>query len=361
MLEMQRDQIKSRDTVREASCEVAFGSPGLAPDHYPRLLTSYERCSLIDLYGDLPFNNINLQFLRWSRDEASSGAVSSGAVSVLHEWIYFELYHYLKSHRCLFCGAESALLKSLLDEPEFRDIIEPFWPKTASAWFLQPYNNGASLADDLDRIKEDLKVAVRANQIDTIFLSLGGGAKILCYELALELGVRTIDFGSGLRSLTYSGSDGYAAWRSSHHPHLVRVPFGLYMRALRHAYPGLTLAELFGKAHAQLCLELQHKELLKSNTSDVNDIAMFDASAENQRHFLDAFRVYRRDYLPLARGDSHATILVHEFRRWRWKKGLGWDGRLFRLGVLSKGKMRGVLAFWKRLVSRVAPPYPSKL
>jgi hypothetical protein len=360
MLEMQSGKIKSRDTMREPSCEVAFGNLGLAPNHYSRLLTAYERCSLIDLYGELPFNNSNLQFLQWSRDKASAGEVSSGSISLLHQWIYFELRNYLETHSCLFCGAESSLLKTLLEESEFRQIIGPFWPKTASAWFHQPRNNGASVAKDLDELKGDVRLAIQTNGIDTLFLSLGGGAKILCYELAQELGVRAIDFGSGLRSLTYSGSDGYAAWRSSHHPHLLRVPFDVYMRAAESAYPDLTITELLGKAHAQLCLELQHKELLKSNTSDVNDIAMFDASAENRRHFFEALRVYRMKYLPLARHDRQAQVLIREFQKWRRKKGLGWDGHLFRFGVFLKQTTRSILAFLKRLALRMTVPHAAR-
>ena len=97
---------------------------------------------------------------------------------------------------------------------------------------------------------------------------------------------------------------------------------------------------LVAKAHAQLCLELQRKELLKSITSDVNDGSMFDASAQNLRNFVEGMRTYRREILPLIQGDREALSLVQEFRFWRWKKGLGWDGRLFQLGVAVKGLPR---------------------
>jgi cytidylate kinase len=47
--------------------------------------------------------------------------------------------------------------------------------------------------------------------VDTVFLSLGGAAKILCFELAKELDVRMFDFGAMLRALTFSGSPGNLA------------------------------------------------------------------------------------------------------------------------------------------------------
>ena len=114
------------------------------------------------------------------------------------------------------------------------------------------------------------------------------------------------------------------------------------MKALRAAHPDLPADTLLAKAHAQLCLELQSKALLKSGTSDVNDGTMFDPSKENCRHFLESMKVYRQEIVPLAKGHPEALALVREFRRWRWKKGLEWDGRLFKLGVMAKRMLRRI-------------------
>lgn len=340
MLQSQEGEDADPPPVLRASCEIAHGDPGLDHTHAARLLASYERCSFLDDYAQLPYNREGLPKLRWTRSAQSLGEASSGAGGLIFAWVHFEFHDYLARHRCLFCGAEAALLEELLKTEEYRRLAAHYWPQNATAFFFQPRGDGLRLSADLDLIGNDLRAAIREHRVDTIFLSLGGAAKILCHELADELGIRAIDFGSTLRSFTYSGSDGYATWRASHHPHLLRVPFALYLRALRAAHPALAVPALVAKAHAQLCLEVQSKELLHSVTSDVNDGAMFDDSAENLRHFRESMRTYRRELLPLARHDSEARALVREFRRWRWKKGLEWDGRLFRLGVACKGALR---------------------
>jgi len=322
------------------SCEIAYGSPGLARQHGARLLRSYEECSFLDLYGELPYNRANLPRLRWTRAANTLGTASSSETGLVFSWVFHELRRYLAAHRCVVCGAEASLLRELHSEPAFRTLAAPYWPENAAVSFLQPRGDGARLAEDLDRIKDDLREAVRAQRADTLFLSLGGGAKILAHELAQELGIRTIDFGSALRALTYSGSDGQASWRAPHHPFLLRVPLDLFFGALRRAHPTLSTPVLLAKAHAQLCLELQRKELLQSCTSDANDPSVFDPSPENLRHFGESFRYYRSKIEPLARGDADAEALAREFRVWRRKKGLGLDGRLFRLGVAAKGALR---------------------
>lgn len=323
-----------------ASCEIARGSPGLSKAHAARLLRAFEQCSFIDLHGDLPYNRENLHRLRWQRSSHAVGQASSGAVGLLFTWLYHELAGYLRQHRCVICGAEASLLRELLTDPRYQRIAEPFWPAKADVAFVQPRRDGARLAEDLDGIKDDLRAAIESTGADTLFLSLGGGAKILCHELAEELGIRAIDFGSALRALTYSGSDGHAAWRAPHHPFLLRVPLDVFMAAQRRARPDLDAAALVAKAHAQLCLDLQKKELLRSHTSDANDATVFDPSPENLAAFRESMRTWRRDIAPLGRGDARAEALMREFRRWRWKKGIGWDAQLFRAGVTVKGMLR---------------------
>lgn len=322
------------------SCEIAHGTPAVESGQYDRLLQAYEQCSFLDLYAELPFNSEYLPQLRWQRSAQALGNASSGAVGLIFEWLYQYLQSYLRTHRCLICGAEASLLRELLADPRYRAIVAPFWPAEAQVTFVQPRNDGVSLARDLDLIKEDLRREIQEHQVDTIFLSLGGGAKILCHELAVELGIRAIDFGSALRSLTFSGSDGQAVWRAPHHPFLIRVPLDVYIPALRRARPDLGPAEILAKAHAQLCLELQSKKLLTSITSDVNDMAMFDPSPENSANFSEGLAYYRRELVPMARGNDEALELTREFRSWRRKKGLGLDGRLFRLGVVAKDALR---------------------
>jgi hypothetical protein len=107
----------------------------------------------------------------------------------------------------------------------------------------------------MDEIKEKLKQRITDNEIDTLFLSLGGAAKALCVEIAKETGICTFDFGSLMRSLTYAGSDGKAFYRSAHHPFVFRVPFDVYMDAMERAYPDLEPEERLVKAQCQVYMD----------------------------------------------------------------------------------------------------------
>jgi hypothetical protein len=324
------------------SCEIAHGNPALTAKDYERLLHSYECCSVVDLHRQLPYNAEHLGRLRWKRSSSTIGTASSGGTALLFTWIQHELKPYLSRHRSIFCGAEASLLRELSVDREFRQAAASCLPADSEMHFLQPRRDGTRASEDLDGIKSDLAALVREQRADTIFVSLGGGAKILCYELAEELGIRAIDFGSALRALTFSGSDGQAAWRSSHHPFLFRVPLRVYWPALRRARPGLDPVTLVSKAHAQLCLELQHKVMLQATTSAANDSAMFDASPDNVRNFNESYAYYRQHVLPLGKSNAEVALLIAEFRHWRRKHGLGWDGWLFQLGVRAKSLIRRV-------------------
>lgn len=344
LLEVQGELATTERSDLRASCEIAHGSPALTRKDYERLLTSYERASVVDLHGELSYNAEKLSALRWQRAPQTIGTASSGRTALLFTWLHHELRGYLSRHRTVVCGAEATLLRELLTEPRFREIVESYWPAGANVSFVEPRNGGRTLSADLDSIKADLSAEIKRTHADTVLLSLGGGAKILCYELAAELGVCAIDFGSALRGLTYSGSDGQSLWRASHHPFLVRVPLELYMSALNRARPHLDPVSTLAKAHAQLCLDLQHKTPLHSHTSDVNDTSMFAPSVENLRNFNESMSYYQRHVLPLANGHPEAEALAAEFRRWRRKHGLGLDGKIFQFGVAAKAALRKTFA-----------------
>ena len=333
------ETVPDREGLR-ASCEIAYGTPALAARDYDRLLASFERCSVIDLHGGLPYNQANLGKLRWNRTADSIGTVSSGSTALLFDWIQHELGSYLSRHRSIVCGAEAGLLRELLTNVEYRQLARSYIPDGSEIHFLQPRRDGSRLSEDLEEIKSDLANAVHQHHADTIFVSLGGAAKIVCHELAEEIGIRAIDFGSALRALTYSGSDGQAAWRSSHHPHLFRVPLRIYYPALRSAHPDMPMETLLSKAHAQLCLDLQRKVPLQSITSTANDATMFDASPENLKDFNEDLACYRKEILPLSRSSDEAGRLAAEFDLWRRKHGLGWDGRIFQFAVRMKSLLR---------------------
>lgn len=328
MLRMQEGNHEAWAPRRELSCENAIGSPAISPLQYLRLRISFERATVVDHYGALPFNSEHLSQLQWDRQDRTRD-YSSGPYGLIIDWLVVFGKQYFLTHRCLFCGAEADILAQLIMDPAYRFLAKELIPDAPQLFFHQPYRNGSFISEDLDIIKEQLCREISMTGADTVFLSLGGGAKILAYELAKEMDIRVIDFGSAIRSLTYSGSDGYSGSRSPHHVHLLRVPFALYMSALLAARPHLSSEMILAKAHAQLCLEIQKHIPLRSQASDVHDSRNVDFSRECRVAFLEGYSVYRRKFRPLARSSPLARSQANEFTYWRRKKGLGWDGWLF--------------------------------
>lgn len=315
-----------------ASMLIANGNPGLREQDMPRLLAAYENCTWLDRYESVPFNRDHLHELILQRPPSALSNPTPETSQIFMDWTWHEMRGYLSRHRCLFYGAEAALLKSLLATPEYREIATHFWPEdTSTIFFRQAHRDGRHLSEDLEIMKGEIREEIDLNRIDTVFLSLGGAAKILGYELSREKGVGAFDLGSLMRTLAYSGSDGHAVWRSCHYPFLLRVPFGVYMRALQDAHPNLDPVTLIAKAHAQLARELIRQEPLRFEACDVDDDSAYDPSRENRRHFLESYAVYRRHYYPWAKKHPETAPLLREFRQWRLNKGLGFDGQLYQL------------------------------
>lgn len=314
-----------------ASIRVANSNPGLHEADMPRLRRAYESGSWIDRYENVPYNRAHLHELNWQQVPGAVTNPTPETSQIFIDWTWHEMRGYLTRHRCLFCGAEAALLQALLALPEYRALAQRFWPENASIFFLQARRDGKHLSEDLDLIKSDLAAEIDRHQIDTIFLSLGGAAKIIGHELAKEKGIRAFDFGSMMRALCYSGSDGLSGWRSAHYPFLMRVPFDLYMRALQSAHPDLDPVTLISKAHAQLTRELIRQEPLQFAACELDLPSAYDPSRENVKHFLESYAVYRRHYYPWAQKHPETHPLLREFRQWRLGKGLGLDGKLYQL------------------------------
>jgi hypothetical protein len=337
LLRAQKDLADDGPALK-ASCEIAHDGPGIHPRHAPRLLEAYERCSYLDFYERVPFNAEYLGELEFHRPPGlyrNSGPETS---QILFTWTLQEFGPFLRGRRSLFAGAEGALLRELWSEAAYRELAHAFWPREATVFFHQVRANGRHLSDHLDAIKADLVAEIRRERIDTLFLCLGGAAKIIGRELSEELGIRTVDFGSMMRALAYCGSSGGGPWRASHTPFCVRVPFELHLRALERAQPALTTVELLARAHAQLCLELQRMEPGVSYASDAIDPSSYDPSAENLERFREGLLVYLERYRPRARGNPEAEALVAEFAYWCDKKGLGGRGRLY----------QAMLQIWRR-------------
>lgn len=312
-----------------------MGCPGLDNNQATRLRTALEQADYLDYHECLWKDNTMLERLALRRTPGTTRNPSRETSYILPVWLEHEFKAYCQNRRVLFCGAEAPLLKELLKHQEFRQAAGAFWPEKCEAFFLRPRENGRNLARNLDAIKQDLAAVIARWNIDTLFLSLGGGAKILCYELAQELGVRAIDFGAFMRSLTYSGSDGNRASRATHTVFLFRVPFGLYMDALEKTFPDLTAEELLAKAHAQLLLEVQEKEVGWSHSAWENDF-----SPENRTHFQEGFRLYQHRYRKLF-NKSKATRKEREgFLHFCGTHKLTWEGSFY----LAKFRTKSVIA-----------------
>ena len=234
-----------------------------------------------------------------------------------------------------FAGAEARLLELLSQTPAFARAAAAYWPENAEVFYHQVRNDGRDLDANLDMVKQDLRQFVKAHEIDTLFLSLGGGAKILGYELSRELGICCFDFGAMIRALTYSGCDGNRMTRSPHSPFLFRISFGIYMEALEKAMPNLAPAELLAKAHGQLLLELMRKEIGWTSVS-----WEFDFSEENVSAFRNAFQEYRKRYRKLFRSSSATKMERAGFLHFCGTHKLTLEGELFLTAFKGKGLIR---------------------
>jgi len=346
LLNMQKNaqpvEQRSYSYQQGASVDAAYGVRGVRLDQYERLRSAYENCSFLDLQQNYPYNQNNVDLLNLEYS-CTTRKTSSEASMLLYEWVYCEFSNYVSNRRCLFVSAESPLLEQLYKDSRYREAAKQFWADNTSPFFLKVRNDGRYYWDCLDEIKTDIREKVIAEGIDTVFISLGSGAKILCYELANELNICTFDFGAAIRGLTYAGSPGYHAARGTHTPFFFRLPLEVYMEAVMKAYPDMSIADILSKAHAQLCLDLQKKRVAASSATDVRNLDNFDPNPENLRHFWKNYHFYRQNYLSIAKENDRARELVDEFVRYRRFKGLGMDGRIYTSLLTIKRLLKSIV------------------
>lgn len=267
------------------------GNSGLGPKHTERLWKVYEQADYVDFHErNWPIGHL-VGRLKLTRKPGTERNPSKKTSVIVITWVERELKTYCRGRRIGFVGAEARLLELLSKTAEFKKAAKDYWPDEAEVFFHQARNDGRNLDANLDLIKEDLRDFVSSNKLDTIFISLGSGAKILGFELSRELGICCFDFGAMTRGLTYSGCDGNRAARSPHYPFFYRLSFGVYMDALEQAFPKLTREELLAKAHGQLILELVKKEAGWTFAS-----WEFDFNSENKNAFRTAHHQYLARY-----------------------------------------------------------------
>ncbi len=315
-----------------------YANPGLSAKHAERLRRAYEGADYVDFHEKNWPNQHLVPLLDLRRASGSHSNPTPETSLLFLAWTQTEFKNYCQNRRIGFAGAEARLLELISQTAEFKSAAKGYWPEAAEIFYHQVRNDGRNLDLTLDLVKDDLRKFVITHTLDTLFLSLGGGAKILAYELSRELGICCFDFGAMIRAFTYSGCDGNRVARSPHSPFLFRIPFETHMDALEQAFPNLTSAELLAKAHGQLLLEVLKKEVGWTFAS-----WEFDFSQGNVSAFRKAFKEYRQRYRKLFNSSSAAKTERAGFLHFCGAHGLTSEGRLFLMMFRAKGIVRRCL------------------
>lgn len=323
--------------------ERTASTSGLEAKYYNRFKEAIENATYLDLCNNIPYVAENISKVKMERSPGLYQNGSPETANIIFEWTSYEFPEFIKNHNCLIASAESRLFEALCNDSEYLKITRDYIPDTSRLVFHQIRDDGRNYSENLKLIKNDLKELIKRNNIDTLFLSLSTGAKILCYELANELNVRCIDFGSMTRALTYSGSPGYQSIRNLHNPFLFRVPLPIYISALRNAYPGISQDELMSRTQSQILLDLQDLKPFSFNTSD----AITGKLAINKQN-LDLFRcnmkIYRNMFGRNVELSGKSILMDKEFRKWILKHKITFTGKIFVSLVKVKGVLRKLLA-----------------
>lgn len=321
---------------------LADGNPGISQQYADRLQNALIYGDYVDFHERLYPMEYWLPRLQLPRPEYLYRNPDWETSYLSLTWLEFEFKNYCKGRRVGIAGAEAKLLELLTKQPQWQEVAALYWPYHDKVYFHQIREDGKNLDKNLDLIKEDLAHFIQQNQLDTLLLSLGGGAKILCYELSREYNICAFDFGAMLRALTYSACDGNRAARSTHSPFLFRVPFDVFMDALEKAFPNLKDEELLAKAHAQLILELQIKEIGWTHTA-----WEFDFSKENKCYFYKAYKSYLSRYKELRYKSNVTRKELKNFLFFCGKNKLTVEGYIYYLIFLVKSSIRKTLNLLK--------------
>lgn len=322
------------------------GTPGISMRHADRLDRAFRDADYVDFHERLwPIGPL-LPRLTLERRVDGHRNPSIETSYVLLTWLESEFPRYCHTHHVGFAGAESRLLELIVSDERLPADARAYWSDDGVRFFHQIRNDGRTIDHDLDAILDDLRGFVAETGIDTLFLSLGGGAKILAHELSRLCQIRVIDFGAMLRALTFSGSDGHAATRATHSPYYYRVPFGVHMDALETAFPSLTPEVLLAKAHAQLIQELQPQITGWTSTGEGHA-----TSARQASDFQESYETYRRRYRRLFDENANCVRERQNFLHYCGERNLTGEGRRFFRMFQFKSRLRRYFRF--RLPSQV--------
>ena len=295
-------QLQENQTL---SSSVAFGHPGLDNRYVTRLQRSYEQATYVDFHERWWINRTLIPLLKLNRPVDALRNRDESDSHLFFEWLRYSFKDYIQGRRCLFVGAEAGVLGRLFQRQEYKQLAKDYWPETVIPFFQA---EESLLVESLDQIKSRIVQTIKSENIDTLFLSLGGGAKIICAELAGELDICSFDFGGLMRGLTYSGSDGHNFVRSTHHPFFLRVPFDLFMDAFEESHPGLALDKLLVKAQCQVMLDLADHEIGESQPT-----MHMKKSERNLDYFHQSLKAYQIRYAGIEKTNQVTRKLAREF------------------------------------------------
>ncbi|MDX2256950.1 MAG: hypothetical protein NW214_15665 [Pseudanabaenaceae cyanobacterium bins.39] len=335
--------VEFNDNESTVGGTLASGTPGISQQYATRLYNALTLGDYVDFHERLYPMEHWLPRLQLPRSQYLHRNPDRETSYLSLTWLEFEFKHYCNSRRIGIAGAEAKLLELLTKQVAWQKESEPFWPSKSEIYFHQVREDGRNLDKNLDLIKKDLSDFIDFNQIDTLFLSLGGGAKILCYELSREHNICTFDFGAMLRALTYSACDGNRSTRSNHSPFLFRVPFNIYMSAIQEAFPSLSNEEILAKAHAQVILELLSKEVGWSCS-----YWEYNFSKDNYFYFSQSYQSYLKNYRYLAYTSSTTKKELKSFLYFCGVNSLTIEGRVYYFIFRIKAKLQELLCKLKQ-------------
>lgn len=347
LLSLQENRFEDLDEINISDGPLSgterIGNPGLGRDHLNRLLSAYEGADYVDFHEANWPNEHLVPLLKLRRGNITHRNPSKKTSLVFFSWLENEFKSFCENRRVGFAGAEVAILERLSKRKEFIAMADQFWARSAEYSFHQIRDNGRNLDKNLNIIKEDLRAFVLINRLDTLFLSLGGGAKIIGYELSRELGIRCFDFGALTRALTYSGCDGNRFSRSPHYPFLYRLSFSTYMDCLEQAMPAMSAEEVLAKAHGQLIQEIVKKEVGWSHASKE-----YDFCSQNIAAFRQSLRCYNKRYKKLFNVSPASKKERAGFLHFCGTHGLTLRGRFFLIWFHVKGVVASLLKRFRR-------------
>lgn len=317
------------------SSSTVWGHPGIDMNLVPRMKAAYERATYVDFGERIWMQRALVPLLQLNRPKTSFRNQGEEDSHLFMDWFRFEFEDYCRGRQILFVGAEALLLHELFSMKQYRALAAAYFPEDAAFFFQE--ESGTKSAE-IETIKARIAVSLAKNKIDTLFICLGGAAKILCQELAEEFKICAFDAGSAMRALSFAASDGLSGVLSPHHPFLLHVPFETHMTAVERAWPEISSERLLAKAQCQVLRELCDQILGESSAVPGS---LTGIPSERCAGFRSSLHQYTIRYSELEDKNAGTRQIRNEFRRkvfslrhnqkwwWRWPVRLSKRGQSF--------------------------------